>query len=223
MTLFERLVQDERPAWDRYVDHEFVRRLGDGTLPAACYRRYLVQDWLFLGEFARTTALAAVKADTLEDVAASAATVTALIEIEMPLHVRTCAGWGIDEAALAATPPAVETLAYTGFVLARGQGGDVLDLLVALAPCVLGYGAIGRALAASASPDTPYRAWIDAYAGPDYAAVASAAERMLERAWLRRGGPARLADLRATFRTACRLEAAFWQMGLDGGGEFGGA
>ncbi|MFT5969431.1 MAG: thiaminase/transcriptional activator TenA [Yoonia sp.] len=39
--------------------------------------------------------------------------------------------------------------------------GDFLDLMAALAPCVMGYGEIGVRLAAEKSADTLYAAWID--------------------------------------------------------------
>ena len=38
---------------------------------------------------------------------------------------------------------------------------------------------------------------------------------MLETLWQQRGGEARFAELSAIFTTATRLEANFWQMGLN--------
>jgi thiaminase (transcriptional activator TenA) len=70
----------------------------------------------------------------------------------------------ISQAELEATPEAAENLAYTRYVLEAGYSGDFLDLMAALAPCVLGYGEIGARLAAEAG-ETPYRGWIDTYAG----------------------------------------------------------
>ena len=52
----------------------------------------------------------------------------------------------VEEAEVLATPEASGNMAYTRFVLERGQAGDYLDLLTALAPCVVGYAEIGRRL-----------------------------------------------------------------------------
>ena len=41
-SLFARLRTAARDDWQAYVRHEFVRKLGDGTLPHACFQRYLV-------------------------------------------------------------------------------------------------------------------------------------------------------------------------------------
>ena len=193
MTLFERLRADAAADWSAYVGHPFVAGLGHGTLPAAAFRRYLTQDYLFLVQFARAAALAAFKSDTLSDLRAASATLTGLLEVELPLHVALCSGWGADEAALQAEPEALETVAYTRFVIDRGLAGDRLDLETALAPCVLGYREIGLRLEAAggAEPSNPYAAWIRTYAGLEYGAVAEAAGRTLDRLWLARGSEAR--------------------------------
>lgn len=214
--LFDRLRRAARSSWDLYVDHAFVRALGDGSLPDASFRHYLIQDYLFLIHFARAYALAAYKADTLADMRAASRSMTAILDLEMGLHVRYCAGWGLDEAAMAAAPEAQATLAYTRFVLERGLSGDLLDLHVALAPCIIGYAEIAAALMADPATrleGNPYRAWIEMYADPDYRAVARAQVELLDRLGDRRGAAARFPDLLRTFDAASRLEAGFWDMG----------
>ena len=214
--LFGRLRAGAGPLWTDYVGHAFVRGLGDGTLPAPAFRRYLLQDYLFLIGFARAYALAGYKSASLEDLRAASAGLAAILA-EMPLHVAFSAEWGLDEAAMAAEPEAQETVAYTRFVLDCGAAGDLLDLHVALAPCVLGYAEIGARLAAQAAPGNGYARWVEAYAGTEYRAVAHAALDTLDRLAARRGGAARLAALQATFNTATRLETAFWEMGWRAG------
>ena len=59
MDLFDRLKAAALPDWNAYVDHRFVRQMGEGTLPEPVFRTYLVQDYLFLIQFARAWALAA--------------------------------------------------------------------------------------------------------------------------------------------------------------------
>ena len=215
--LFARLRAACGADWQAYTGHEFVRRLGAGTLPEACFRHYLVQDYLFLIHFARAYALAAYKSDTIEDMRAASRTVAALVDTEMSLHVKYCAGWGLSEPDMQATPEATANMAYTRFVLERGAAGDVLDLYTALAPCVVGYAEIGILLdgdAATLRDGNPYGAWIAMYAGDAYQAVAQGAARQLDDLAIRRGGAARFDSLAATFSAATRLEAGFWDMGL---------
>jgi len=153
---FERLRSAAGPLWTEFTGHSFVRGLGDGTLPTPAFQRYLMQDYLFLIQFARAYALAGYKAQGLADLRAAADGCAAILG-ELPLHVSFCAGWGLDEAGMAAEPEALETVAYTRFVLDCGAAGDLLDLYAALAPCVLGYAEIGPRLAARPVPATRTR------------------------------------------------------------------
>lgn len=218
--LFGRLRAGAGPLWTDYVGHAFVRALGDGTLPAAAFRRYLLQDYLFLIGFARAYALAGYKSGSLEDLRTSSAGLAAILA-EMPLHIAFSAEWGLDEADMEAELEAPETIAYTRFVLDCGAAGDLLDLHAALAPCVLGYAEIGARLAARPTPGNAYARWIDTYAGAEYRAAAEAALDTLDRLEARRGGPAREAALQRTFDTAVRLETAFWEMGWREGQPLG--
>jgi thiaminase/transcriptional activator TenA len=97
----------------------------------------------------------------------------------------------------------------------------MVDLLVALAPCVLGYGEIGARLLAApglALARNPYREWIELYGGEDYQSVARDACAQLDRVAEKRIGgdvsrSGRWDALCRTFATATRLEAGFWDMG----------
>ena len=215
-SLFGTLRAGAGSIWTDYVGHPFVIGLGDGTLPAAAFRRYLVQDYLFLKHFVRAYALAGYKSTELDDIRAASAGMSALLS-EMTLHVGYCRQWGLDETALAAEPEALETVAYTRFALERGVAGDLLDLQVALIPCVLGYAEIGSALADRATPSNPYAPWIASYAGDEYQDAARSAGRTLDRLAARLGGSARLPELQRTFDMATELEVAFWQMGWRAG------
>ncbi|MFX4223586.1 MAG: thiaminase II [Thalassobaculum sp.] len=214
-----RLIDACPDAWRRYTDHPFVRGMADGSLPEAAFRHYLAQDYLFLIHFARAYALAVYKADDLADMRAAAATVTALLDTEMSLHVQYCAGWGLSEAEMAAVPEDPACVAYTRYVLDRGMAGDLLDLQAALAPCVVGYGVIGARLAADPATKrgegNPYDAWIAMYSGEEYLDVVRASVAQVDRLAAKRGGEARFDGLAKTFAAATELEVDFWQMGLN--------
>ena len=57
MGFFERLKTAASAEWRAYTEHSFTEGLADGSLPEAAFRHYLVQDYLFLIEFARAYAL----------------------------------------------------------------------------------------------------------------------------------------------------------------------
>src|SRR4051795_11075684 len=211
--LFHRLVGAASGEWLAYTRHEFVLRLARGDLPEAAFRRYLVQDYLFLLHFARAWGLAIYKSDTLSEMRRAQSLVAATLDVEIGLHIDYCRGWGLSEAAMNAEPEALETVAYTRFVLDRGLAGDRLDLEIALAPCIIGYAEIAReriADPATKRDGNPYRDWLDMYEGAEYQTLARAAEAALNEQFSRRGGEGRSPGLAASFATATRLEADFW-------------
>lgn len=206
------------PTWSAYVDHTFVQGLNDGTLPQESFLHYLVQDYVFLMHFSRAWALAVTKAETIDEMHLCASTVNGLINEELSLHIKTCAAAGISEDALFAAEERPENLAYTRYVLDAGHSGDLLDLLAALAPCVIGYGEIGARLKKTATSDT-YRDWIETYSGDEYQQICANVGALVDQATQRRLGDApqsipRWDALCKRFQTATRLEVGFWDMGL---------
>ena len=216
--LFPCLVEAAQETWRAYTRHQFVRLLASGDLPEKCFRRYLVQDYLFLVHFTRAWGLAIYKSETLAEMRRAQRLVAATLDVEIGLHIDYCRGWGLSETAMASEPEALETIAYTRFVLDRGLAGDRLDLEVALAPCIVGYAVIGAERIADPGTrleENRYREWLEMYAGPDYQSLAREAEAALDEQFARRGGEGRFPSLAASFTSAARLEADFWQMGLE--------
>ncbi len=205
--------------WLDYTRHAFVEGMRDGTLPRAAFLHYLIQDYVFLVHFSRAWSLAVVKAETINEMKVCAGTVDALVNHEMALHIKTCAAEGIEEETLFNTIEAAENLAYTRYVMDAGLQGDFLDMMAALAPCVMGYGEIGLRLKAEMNADTPYKEWINTYADAEYQDVCTNVGKMMDAAIDRRLGDMsaspRTTFLQERFNTATRLEVGFWQMGLN--------
>jgi thiaminase (transcriptional activator TenA) len=216
--LLSRLVAASSEAWQAYTRHDFVLLLAKGELPETCFRRYLVQDYLFLIHFARAWGLAIYKSDTLPEMRRAQRLVAATLDVEIGLHIDFCRGWGLSEAAMMDELEAMQTIAYTRFMLDRGAAGDRLDLEVALAPCIIGYAVIAAERMADSTTRLDanrYREWLEMYSGSEYQKLAREAEAALDEQFAHRGGEGRFRSLATVFATATRLEADFWQMGLD--------
>jgi thiaminase/transcriptional activator TenA len=215
-TLFARLRAECAQEWEAYTRHPFLRELAAGTLAAASFRRYLTQDYLFLIQYARAYALAAYKDPDLAGMRRSARLLSDLLDTEIALHIGYCREWGLSETDLQREPESLELLAYTRFMLDCGQRGDILDLLVALSACLIGYAEIGLRLAADPATvrqGNPYLPWIETYGGAQYVQLANEGAQRLDELALSHGADARYPMLLRTFRTTVRLEAAFWTTG----------
>lgn len=225
MTLFADLKKAIGTEWTDYTEHEFVRELGEGTLPLPVFQDYLVQDYHFLVQFARANALAAYKSRNLADIKDATGALQAIVH-ETDLHRRLTARWGITEDELDSAAEKQTTVAYTRYVLDTGMSGDLLDMHVALSPCSIGYAEIGAALepqrqkalrqqTQNSNQEHPYGEWIAEYSGTEFQTAARAATERLDALTAGSVTPQRFDSLVEIFRAATRLEAAFWQQALD--------
>lgn len=220
MTLIDRLKADAAPQWAAYTRHSFVDQLGDGSLAPSGFQHYLVQDYLFLIQFARAYALGIYKSHSLTDMRTSLEGVKAILDVELDLHLELCGSWGMSRADIENAPEDTPTMAYTRFVLDAGMAGDLLDLQAALAPCVVGYAEIGAGLAAAGcdTASNPYHRWIREYAGEPYQLLAGEFVGWMDGTANEVLTEARYKRVLSLFEKACRLEIDFWQMGLDAAG-----
>lgn len=80
-----------------------------------------------------------------------------------------CEKYGMTRAELQSVPESVTNIAYTRYVLDTSMQGDLLDARVVTAPCLIGYGQVGKRLLAAREgverdeEKNPYWGWIAEY------------------------------------------------------------
>ncbi|KAJ5333907.1 hypothetical protein MYU51_018297 [Penicillium brevicompactum] len=208
---------DVQRAWQDFTHHDFVKGMGQGTLPLDHFKGYLVQDYLYLVQFARSNALASYKAKTMDSIAASAQIVLH-IQREMALHIDYCASFGLSKQEMEDTPETIACTAYSRYILDVGQSEDWLALQMALAPCLIGYGAIARRLHTDKEnlrQGNKYWKWIENYVADDYTEAVQLGSALLEK-HMQSVSPSRMEELIKIFIRATELEIRFWDMGLEG-------
>lgn len=130
------------------------------------------------------------------------------IHSEMQLHLNYCASFGLSKEQIEATEEHQACTAYTRYVLDCGQSSDWLALQMALAPCLLGYGAIARALHDDPQTDrsdkNTYWNWILNYVAEDYVEAVKTGSALLERHALALS-PARVEELVKVFIHATKV------------------
>ena len=162
--------EDVRRLWHQYTHHAFVEGMANASLPQETFKRYLIQDYLYLVHFARTNALAAYKSDKIDMITASSQIVSH-IRTEMSLHLEFCKTFGLSKEQIEATKESLACIAYSRYVLDIGQSQDWLALQISLAPCLLGYGSVARRIVAdetSKKKNNPYWKWFENYVADDY-------------------------------------------------------
>ncbi|KAK9639530.1 trifunctional hydroxymethylpyrimidine kinase/phosphomethylpyrimidine kinase/thiaminase [Aspergillus fumigatus] len=184
---------DVRPIWKKFTEHEFVHGLGSGKLPVERFKQYLVQDYLYLS-----------------------AKIVLHIERETALHLDYCASFGLSKAEMESYPESLACTAYSRYILDVGQSEDWLALQMALAPCLIGYGAIAKRLYTEKETlreGNRYWRWIENYVAEDYTEAVRLGSELLE-THIRQVSPSRMEELIKIFIRATELEISFWDMGL---------
>jgi thiaminase/transcriptional activator TenA len=211
-TFTDELFAAARPLWEAQLEHPFVRGIAAGDVAPEVFRRWVVQDYLFLKEFARVFAWAAAKADRLASMAWYAAALDLTLNTEMDLHRSYAARFGISTDELEAAEMWPTNRAYTDFLVRSAGDGDPAELAAALLPCVWGYAWIGKRLAEAERPsDRRYADWIEQYASPEFQQAADWLREEMDR--LAAGASdARRERLRELFLLSSRYEWMFWEM-----------
>jgi thiaminase/transcriptional activator TenA len=155
--------------WKAIFAHPFVKGIGDGSLSRKRYEFYLKQDYVYLMDFSRVFALASAKAWILQDMRYFATLLNATLDMEMELHRKTCASFGISAAQLEKTEKSLITSAYTNLLVRTCYEGNLADILAVLLPCATGYIEIGKQLHAAGLPENKFYAdWIMTYSSQEF-------------------------------------------------------
>ncbi|WP_415106102.1 thiaminase II [Hyphomonas sp.] len=187
----------------------FNRELATGALAPETFQHYIIQDAHYLEGFARALALAATRAPDADAIMQLSGAANDAIAVERQLHGHYMALYRVDALSFAATEPTPVCDHYVSYLLRTAAIADLPEVLAALLPCFWVYLRVGQDIHANATSNNPYRAWIDTYAGEDFA---KGVEQMLELTDRVAGTASDVSRVRMhqAFRHSTRLEWMFW-------------
>ena len=207
--------------WDRTKglraaidDLEFLRLLGEGTLPLDAFAVYIEQDSLYLTGYAKALALLAAKSPDPQTAAFWATSSANAAAVESAMHEQLLTG--------GALPPrqgdpehSPTCLAYISFLIAAAATESYAVAAAAALPCFWIYAEVGRDLAASAAkviaadPAHPYAQWVTTYGAEDFQAAAATARALVDAA-AETATERERAAMEQAFVLAVRYELLFW-------------
>ena len=211
-----RLHDAAAPVWEACLRHPFVTGIGDGTLDMEKFRYFMLQDYLYLFDYARVFALGVVKARDPELMRVFAANVDAILGGEMKIHRAYMKRLDITEEQVFSIKPALANLSYTNYMLSVAQTGGPMEIVASILACSWSYAEIGQALAAipGAAEHPFYGEWIRGYASEEYAATNQALIELMD-SLAADAGEDQLAYLTDVFVNCSRYELGFWDMAWD--------
>jgi len=157
--------------WEEGYNHPFVQELGMGTLDKEKFKFYLLQDYLYLLQYAKVFAIAVVKSDTEELMTKFSTSQHYILANEMDLHRDYMASFGVTQAEVLSVKPSLYNRTYTANMLSFGQTGGLAEVLAAVFPCAWTYADYAKRLKeqyADVLDGNFYKTWIEQYASAEF-------------------------------------------------------
>ena len=181
MAFTDRLFEKVEPVWKSYLEHPFVKGIGEGTVDEEKFIHYMQQDYVYLIEYSRVFAIGASKAKDLRTMTIFANLLHGTMNYEMDLHREYAAKFGISKEELGTTEPSATMTAYTSYMLSQSQLGDVENAIAAVLACAWSYHYIGKELAMwpGALDHELYGNWVRMYSSDEFAKIAENCKELI--------------------------------------------
>jgi thiaminase/transcriptional activator TenA len=155
--------------WRAIQHHAFLRELHAGTLAAERFTYFILQDYVYLLDFAQVLCLGGAKSPNLATLEIFARHALAAVEVERSFHADFGRSLGLTQEQLDGTRPGPVTRAYIDHLQGVARAGGLNQLVAAVLPCYWIYGETGRRLF-KGRPRRPkiYRQWIELYASDEF-------------------------------------------------------
>ena len=209
-TFFYRLKNSCKREWSEYTEHKFLSNLVSNKLPDKNFKKYLVQDYVFLQQFLKILALSVYKSKSFEEIDRSVKFIKG-IDHEIRLHINYCKKWKIPLRSLDNIKVEKANSAYTNHVLNVGKNGNNFDIFSCLSPCIIGYGEIGFKLSKIKNwKKSKYSSWIKLYSSKEYQQVAKDNINYLD-ILFKKNNYKNITNLKKNFKKSTILESNFWE------------
>ena len=213
MSFIRKTVENSMDIWDACLRHPFLAELHTGRLPEEKFTSYIVQDSIYLREYARVFGIGIQKSETYRDIRAFYSQLGFVTDHESASRVRWLAEHGITEEQVERTPAKPACRDYTRFMLGEAASGGIPEIMMAVLPCMLSYYYLFDKLLQKYPEARSLPHWyvIEDYSRESYRTACDHLGTYTESVCHSLSEPhkARLADI---FRTSSAHELAFWDM-----------
>ena len=212
----ERIIKDSMDIWQGYLIHPFIEGLADGTLEDEKFLNYLIQDTLYLREYARVYAMAMYRSTTIEELRAYYSILAFVNDGEGSFRLEWLKKEGLDSLSIDKMPLKLENQAYCDFILEVAEHQGVAEIMMAVLPCMFSYAWIFEKVAKDPKArESRYWPFIEGYISEGYAADCRTWAAFTE-ARIAELDESELARLSEIFRKSSQYETGFWDMSYHG-------
>jgi thiaminase/transcriptional activator TenA len=197
--------------WRAIERHPFLLELHAGSLPMNRFTYFILQDYVYLLDFAQVLCLGGARAPDLETLEMFARHAIGAVEVERSFHASFGKTLGLSQKELDVVPKGPATQAYIGHLQSVARSGSLGELVAAVLPCYWIYGEVGKRLYKN-RPRKPkiYREWIETYAGEAFWQPVREQIRLMDQLGAAANGRERKL-MAEHFTLSSRYEFLFWE------------
>lgn len=213
MSTTEQLLAASADIWAAYNEHPFVLGIQNGTLDKEKFRFYMIQDYLYLGEYAKTFAIGVAKATSLENAMLFSKYIS-VMNGELNVHSDYMSRLGVTQEDIDSAKRSLDNLSYTSYMLRVAYEEGEAEIIAAILACAYSYEVIAKKMVENnpaAVDDEFYGSWIRGYVSEEYSAENRVLIDKLE-SMTENYTPAQLEHLKDIFVACSRYEMAFWEL-----------
>jgi thiaminase len=203
--------------WQRMLEHPFLARTRDGTIPTATFANWMRQDYLFVE--AAIPFIAALLAKAPDEHRPAHTGVLTMLEKELTLFRERAQAVGVD---LAGVAPSFVNHAYIQFLLATAYRESYACGYTALYVAEKAYHDSWRGVLKGIDHGSPWFPFVENWGGVAFAGYVAHLEETLDQL-AAEAGPVERSRMAQLFELTMRYELAFWDMAWSGEGWPGGA
>ena len=171
MLFTERLFEGSKDIWIKYLEHPFIKEIGKGTLDKEKFKRYLIQDYLYLKEYTKVYCMGVVKSKDIYDMKMFYEGADGIINDESANHISYLKGFEENILEVENYDYHKVNESYTSYMMKVALTGSIEEIVAVLLPCTWSYNFIGKYLKENyneSNKDKFYESWIDVYSGKQY-------------------------------------------------------
>lgn len=216
-TASERILAGSRTIWEDFHDHPFVKGIADGTLSKEKFEYFMIQDYLYLMEYAKVFSIGTAKAADPGVMKAFSLYVDQIMNGELKIHRAYMEQLGITQRQADDAVMAMDNLSYTSYMLRIAYEGGPAEVCAAILPCAVSYEEIACAMVQkdpSCAEHPFYGEWIRGYADPAYHEANLALMELTDRT-AAGYGDSQIEKLVEIGQRCSHYEGGFWDMSWE--------
>ena len=214
MGFVQDVIKENEIIWEECLNTDFLKKLADGTLDEECFKGYIIDDSLYLREYAKVFAYGMVNAKDMEDIRNYYSFLSFVNESEGATRVYYINKYGINDRDVWEMSMRKENADYTQYMLAVAKNAlSPAKVMMATLPCMLSYAWIFKKILKENKGilDTPYGRFVSDYADGEY-------DKLCDK-WVEYAkekckdlSEEEKAECRKIFTDCSKFELGFWKM-----------